>query len=111
MKRTVWTMFKSSFMMMGGDPYYPASTEVEPLEIRKVKGIEFFSFKTPNGHIKLSEASTGAIIADGFDDMLKAIKGCNKQFLLDQISDGIAQLDTCRLKKLSPDKFFSIYDK
>lgn len=110
MKRTIWTVAKKySFMTMGGDlsATYAILTEVEPIEVRKVKGIDFFLFKTPKGNHRLAESISGGIIAENFEDMLSAIKGCPKSFLIEQIELGKSLLT--EPKMLSNEDFFKLY--
>lgn len=110
MKRTIWTKVDvNNFMRMGGDIHssYVISTEIEPVEIKKVKGIEFFSWFTPNHNRRLSEGVTGGIIADSFEDMESAIKGCPKSFLIEQID--LIKSDLIDCKKISNADFFKLY--
>lgn len=109
MKRTIWTMFRRGFMVLGGPEWIPSSTEVEVLEVRKIKGIEFFSFEMPDGKIKVAEGQTGGIITDSFDTLLADIKGCSKAFLQSQIDNGSLCLKDTVVRKYTPEVFFSTY--
>jgi hypothetical protein len=106
MKRIVWTMNYRPFIM-GGNVHSPITTEIDLIEEREIKGIPFFTWKTPKGSVKLSEGITGAIVADGFDGLLGAISGCSKQFLKDQLQEGIAMFE--HPIALSNDEFFKAY--
>lgn len=101
---TIWTMGYFPFTM-GGNVNRPISTEVKIIETKKLKGINFFSFKTPKGTLKVCEAKTGGIIADDFEDLKANIKGCSQTFLQKQIKDAKPEY----IKYMTNEEFFSMY--
>ena len=106
--KKVWTKNYRPFVM-GGSVNYPISTFVQPIEVRKIKGIEFFTFKTPSGAMKLAEGVTGGIIAEDFEDLLTAIEGCDKSFLKGQIDDAIRDFKPHESQQMTNDEFYSHY--
>ena len=109
MKRRVWTMVKISPFTMGGDGYYPGTTEIDVINTTEIKGIEFFSFKTPKGTLRVCEGITGGIIANSFDEVINFTEGCTTESLLKDIEIGATQLNNAREKDMTNEEFFLHY--
>lgn len=111
MKQKIWTMAKSSFMMMGGDPYYPISTDVEVLEEVKIRGFTFVSFKTPKGSVYVCEKENGGIVAPGFNELKENIKGVSTKELKKQLEQNKLenQESIGRYEHLPNDQFFKFF--
>jgi predicted RNase H-like HicB family nuclease len=109
-KRLIWTLARRGFMVMGGHEWYPVYTKIDVLESRKLKGIEFISFKTPKGSIRVAECISGGIVANGFEELIANIKDCSAKFLKAQIVEGQPRPDTTGNKKeLTNEEFFALY--
>lgn len=106
--KKIWTLNYRPFVM-GGSVNYPISTDVEPIETREIKGIEFFTFKTPVGTIRLAEGITGAIVAADFDDLLISIETETKETLLHQVNDAKVRYRPEESNHLSNKEFFTHY--
>ena len=106
-KAKVWTIMHTPFVM-GGNVNSPIFTSVPVVERKTMKGIEFFSFKTPKGSIRVCEAQTGGIIADSFDELKANIKGCTTKQLQKQIDEAKSTFKNA--KKLSNKEFFAHYN-
>jgi hypothetical protein len=109
MQRTVWTIACRPFTM-GGVCNYPITTEVKIIEERAIgKGYKAFSFKTPKGTLRIAESTTGGIVADTFDELIKDVKAATKSDIQDQIKAARETLKSPDCKKLSNEEFFQLY--
>jgi len=102
----IWTTEHLPFIM-GGNVWQPMYTTVPVVERRKIKGIDFFSFKTPKGTIRVCEGQTGGIIADSFDELIASIKGVPTKTLQAQIDEARPMAATAKPK--TQEYFFSKY--
>lgn len=109
MKRQIWTMKYSPFIM-GGSANHPIITEVGYIEEKKIgKGMKAFSFKTPKGTLKIAESITGAIVGDSFKEVIADVKSASKKVLMEQIEDGKKLLSSGCSRHYSNDEFFQVY--
>ena len=102
----IWTTELRPFAM-GGNPNHPIFTIVPVLERKRMKGIEFFSFTTPPGTLRICEATTGGIIADTWEGLADNIKGVPKAILMSQIN--VNRPAASQAEELTNEDFFKVY--
>jgi len=102
----IWTLDYMPFRM-GGNVEQPIFTIVPVIERRKIKGFDFFAFKTPKGTTIICEGQTGGIIAGSFNELVDNIKGVPKKVLQEQI-DGAKHL-AARSFERTNEEFFQKY--
>ena len=107
-KRQIWTMGYFPFTI-GGSVNQPIVTEIGFIEEKNVgKGFRAFSFKTPNGTLRVAESVTGAIVGDSFENVKEDIKSGSKKDMLKQIEDA-KQILKGSCKHLTNEEFFKLY--
>ncbi len=92
---------------MGGDTWPPAFTLIEPLEIRTINGIEFYSFQTPKGSLPVCEGITGGIVANSFEELEENIWGFSETVLRQQIER--EKKAAAKAEEMSNEQFFRYY--
>lgn len=107
--KQIWTMAYFP-MTMGGSVWRPMVTKIEPIEERSIgKGMKAFSFKTPNGTLRIAENVTGAIVGDSFEEVTKDVREASKDALSKQIKDA-NELLSKSCTHVDTDEFFKKYN-
>lgn len=97
-------------MIMGGNVNQPMITEIKPIEEKSIgKGFKAFSFKTPNGSLRIAESITGAIVGNSFEKVIEDVKQTTKKIMMEQINEGKKLLGSGSTKHYSEEEFFKLY--
>lgn len=109
MKREIWTIGYFPFTI-GGRVHAPMITEVDVIEEMEVgKGFKCFSWKTPLDNLRISESSTGAIVGNSFEEVIKDVEDADIDVINKQMKEASSLLRSGTSHHMTNEEFFKLY--
>ncbi|QIG71983.1 hypothetical protein EVB95_149 [Rhizobium phage RHph_TM2_3B] len=103
---TAWTRAYNAFVM-GGSCHYALASDFEcDYPVHLGKGFYGAFIHGPNEITRVAELTSGAIVGDTLEEVMKDIEACeHRQIMIDQIDDGKAFLERTR-QSVDNDEFW-----